>query len=210
MPSSDLLALARSVLAKNHPGKWDSAWDRRGTDAEKLSQEVQSLGTAKIAPDQQGKRVVPPSHALGFGTVGHYENHGTALGTDAGQPYGNVLAALRSDCPQLIETDRWQQAIQDADCFLRKWGAQAHALGWTVRELFGLHPVPAHPRPSYHRLSRYDATGLIWLLQGRPVIALTETEAAIQSAGAVVMYRKHNKPAFGPLGDSLDDMELRP
>ena len=38
------------------------------------------------------------------------------------------------------------------------------------------------------------------------MIALTETEAAIQSAGAVVIYRKHRKPALGPLGDSLDDM----
>jgi hypothetical protein len=28
----------------------------------------------------------------------------------------------------------------------------------------------------------------------------------IQSAGAVVVYRKHNKPALDPLGDSLDDM----
>jgi hypothetical protein len=59
-------------------------------------------------------------------------------------------------------------------------------------------------------LSRYDSTGLIWLLQGRAVIALTETEAAIQSSGGVVMYRKYHKPAFGPLGDSLDDMETAP
>jgi hypothetical protein len=28
----------------------------------------------------------------------------------------------------------------------------------------------------------------------------------MQSAGAVVIYRKHRTPAFGPLGDSLDDM----
>jgi hypothetical protein len=123
--------------------------------------------------------------------------------------YRNVLATLQSKCPELIESERWQQAIEDANCFLPKWGAQAHALGWTPRELFGLHPMPAHPAPSFRRLSRYDATGLIWLLQGRPVIALTETEAAIQSAGAVVMYRKHRKPALGPLGDSLDDMEMR-
>jgi hypothetical protein len=130
---------------------------------------------------------------------------------DAGArlPYGSTLAALRAACPDLIEADRWQQAIEDADCFLQKWGAHAHALGWTVREVFRLHPVPSAPAPTFQRLSRYDATGLIWLLRGRPVIALTATEAAIQSAGAVVMYRKHRKPAFGPLGDSLDDMASR-
>jgi hypothetical protein len=55
--------------------------------------------------------------------------------------------------------------------------------------------------------SRYDSTGLIWLLQGRPVIALTATTAAIQhSNGHVTTYRKLNKPALGPVGDSLDDM----
>lgn len=122
------------------------------------------------------------------------------------RPHDTVMAALRARCPDYVPGDRWQQAVQDADSFLSTWGAQAHTLGWTVRELFGLHPVSERPAPTFRRLSRYDTTGLIWLIQGRPVIGLTETEAAIQSAGAVVMYRKHRKPAFGPLGDSLDDM----
>ena len=62
------------------------------------------------------------------------------------------------------------------------------------------------PHPSYHRLSRYDETGLLWLLRGRRVVALTETTAAIQSCGShPIIYRKHNKPALGPLGDSLED-----
>jgi hypothetical protein len=44
-------------------------------------------------------------------------------------------------------------------------------------------------------------------LQGKPVIGLTESEAAIRGqSGATVVYRKHNKPALGPLGDCLDDM----
>ena len=67
---------------------------------------------------------------------------------------------------------------------------------------------PAKPHPSYSRLSRYDETGLIWLLQGRPVVALTEATAAIESpAGTITTYRRHNKPALGPVGDSLDDFE---
>jgi hypothetical protein len=132
----------------------------------------------------------------------------------AGQPvefeqgyHRNVLAALRSKCPELVEPERWQQAIHDANSFLATWGAQAHTLGWTARELFGLHAVPERPAATYRRLSRYDETGLIWLLQGRAVVALTETEAAILGhSGAIQEYRKHNKPALGPLGDSLDDM----
>jgi hypothetical protein len=49
---------------------------------------------------------------------------------------------------------------------------------------------------------------LIWLLEGREVIALTEDTAAIRRAsGSVTVYRKHNKPALGPVGDSLDDLK---
>jgi hypothetical protein len=115
--------------------------------------------------------------------------------------------ALERKCPALVPDDRWRQAVKDGRQFLAAWGEQAHTLGWTARELFGLHPIPSHPAPSYERLARYDATGLIWLLRGRPVIALTASEAAIRGhSGATVTYRKHNKPALGPLGDCLDDM----
>jgi len=41
------------------------------------------------------------------------------------------------------------------------------------------------------------------------VAALTETTASIRSAAAgnITIYRKHNKPALGPVGDSLDDFK---
>lgn len=132
--------------------------------------------------------------------------HGWQHTLDPGA-YAEVLAKLRSKCPDYVDSDRWQQAIRDADSFLVKWGAHAQALGWTARELFGLHTVPAKPAPNYSRLSRYDETGLIWLLRGRPVVALTATEAAIRHPnGNITTYRKLNKPALGPLGDSLDDL----
>jgi hypothetical protein len=100
---------------------------------------------------------------------------------------------------------RWQQAVADARSFLSEWGEQARSLGWTARDLFGLHSIPDKPHPSYRRLSRYDCTGLIWLLQSRRITAMTETTAAIQNVtGNVTAYRKDNKPALGPLGDSLD------
>jgi hypothetical protein len=62
----------------------------------------------------------------------------------------------------------------------------------------------AHTRQAtsrYRPLSRYDETGLIWLLRGR-----SEDTAAIESpTGTTTVYRRHNKPALGLLGDSLDD-----
>jgi hypothetical protein len=40
------------------------------------------------------------------------------------------------------------------------------------------------------------------------VLALSQNTAAIQNActGNVTIYSKANKPAYGPLGDSLDDL----
>jgi hypothetical protein len=137
-------------------------------------------------------------------------DHEAALRTPFGRlsRFGRTFAALENRCPDHVPAERWQLAVEDGRRFLSQWGEQAEALGWTSRDLFGLHTPPATPHPSYSRLSRYDETGLIWLLQGRPVVALTEATAAIQSStGAIATYRRHNKPALGPLGDSLDDLE---
>jgi hypothetical protein len=117
-----------------------------------------------------------------------------------------TLEELESRCPLYIDSADWEQAVGDGREFLARWGQQADALGWSARDLFGLHQIPERPVASYRRLSRYDDTGLVWLLQGRPVVALTADTAAIQTeSGGILTYRKNSKPAFGPVGDSLDD-----
>jgi hypothetical protein len=124
--------------------------------------------------------------------------------------YAHTMAALGERCPDMVEVPRWRRAEEDGRGFLATWGRQAAALGWTSKDLFGLHSIPERPARNYRRLSRYDETGLIWLLQGRPVIALTDATAAIKNpTGAVATYRRYNKPALGPVGDSLDDLDLR-
>jgi hypothetical protein len=121
---------------------------------------------------------------------------------------GRTHKALEQRCPDHVPVEQWRQAIEDAQQFLAAWAERAEALGWTARDLFGLATVPEKPTPSYRRLSRYDETGLIWLLDGRPVVALTGATAAIKNpTGAITMYRRYNKPALGPMGDSLDDFD---
>jgi hypothetical protein len=117
-----------------------------------------------------------------------------------------TFVTLEWSCPEYVEPNRWRRVVADGRLFTATWGRQAEALGWTDVELFGLHEPPAHPHASYNRMSRYDCMGLVWLLNGNPVVALTEITAAIQhKSGSVTIYRKLNKPALGPLGDSLDD-----
>jgi hypothetical protein len=121
--------------------------------------------------------------------------------------FSDAFTRLESRCPDHVDEERWWQCIGDARHFLVSWGRQAEALGWTAKDLFGLHQSPGEPHPTYQRLSRYDKTGLLWLLRGRLVVALTETTAAIRTTGnSSMVYRKHDKPALGPLGDSLEDL----
>jgi len=102
-----------------------------------------------------------------------------------------TLAALEYRQPDLISLEDWQQAVTDGRRFIVQWGAQAEELGWTTEDLFGLHEPPERPATNYRRLSRYDATGLIWFLHGRPVVALNADSAAIGIAGSgrLTFYR---------------------
>jgi hypothetical protein len=118
--------------------------------------------------------------------------------------FGRTISALEARCPDLVPTERWQIAVEDGRRFLARWGERAAGLGWTARDLCGLHQPPEKPHPSYSRLSRYDETGLIWLLTGREVVALTEETAAIATALPPLIYRRFNEPGLGPLGESLD------
>jgi hypothetical protein len=126
-----------------------------------------------------------------------------------GLRYRRTFARLQLRPPAHVPEDRWRQCIADARAFIRQWGEQAQALGWDSRDLFDLHTPPANPHPSYKRLSRYDRTGLVWLLEGREVIALTDATATILNpdTGAITTYRRFNKPSYEPLGDSLGDLQ---
>ena len=105
--------------------------------------------------------------------------------------FGRTLSELERRCPDHIEPADWQRAAHDGRRFLARWGEHAEALGWTEQDLFALPPVPDRPAPNYRRLSRYEMTGLCWLLRGRPVVALTERSAAIENpTGAINVFRK--------------------
>jgi hypothetical protein len=94
-------------------------------------------------------------------------------------------------CPAYVPEPRWRQAIRDGQAFLDQWRDQALGLGWQPADLFGLHQPPANPHPSYSRLSRYDQTGLCWLLDGAQVTALSSTTAVIRTlSGAILKYRR--------------------
>ena len=91
--------------------------------------------------------------------------------------------------PRSYPEHAWQQLIVDAERFLDSWAAQAAALGWPIWELFG-----CHRRAPWGRI---QSMGVVLLLRGKELAALTATEAVIRTAtGAHQTYRR--KP-FDPL-----------
>lgn len=78
---------------------------------------------------------------------------------------------------------RWQQLVDDGGCFLDTWGRQAANLGWQAEDVFGVNP----DAPEW----RYDCMGLLPLLMGRRVIAITQDTARIDCGrGVTSTYRR--------------------
>ena len=175
---------------------------------EKLRTLKSQKGAVRALPKltKRGPTVEKAQRATADGGFGSFDSALSTAPSSFPDRYGRVAAVLEARCPDLVPADRWQAAVEDGRRFLAR-GAAGGSPGVDRRDLFGLHKPPAAPHPSYSRLSRYDETGLVWLLRGREVVALTEATAAIQSStGAITTYRRFNKPAFG-VGDSLDDFK---
>ena len=84
------------------------------------------------------------------------------------------------------KADAWKTLQDDALAFIRDWAAQAAKLGWDRLDLFGVLPVAP--------VARVDGIGLVPLLGGRPVVALSEDSAGIKTA---LTYRKHRSQPDG-------------
>jgi hypothetical protein len=95
-------------------------------------------------------------------------------------------------CPADIRPDRWRQAIIDAGLFLEQWGAQAASLGWNTLDVFGAHPT--------HPLQRLDCVGLILLLHGDELVAITaDTARTRRRSGTILTFYRRPRPGAVPL-----------
>lgn len=95
--------------------------------------------------------------------------------------------------PAGFDARRWAEVIDDGGRFLDCWGPQAAALGWTAREVFGAHPGAPE--------RRHDCRGLVLLLTGLRVVAITAESATIQVRPGVTQraFRHTTSPEAVPL-----------
>jgi hypothetical protein len=102
------------------------------------------------------------------------------------------FARLDPDVPASdFPLKRWAQLIDDVGAFLDSgFAAQAAALGWTTLDLYGCDDC----RP----YARIDQAGLLILLNGDRVLALTADCATIETArGGRLTFRKTSDQARG-------------
>ena len=86
--------------------------------------------------------------------------------------------------PSAYAPERWQQIVDDGGKFLDRWGRQAAGLGWKATDVFGVNPDAPE--------NRYDSMGLVSLLEGHHVIAITADTVRIDSdrGAQTTFYRK--------------------
>jgi hypothetical protein len=105
----------------------------------------------------------------------------------------------------LVDVARWRLAVEDGSKFLARW-ANRPSHWWSSADLFALAPVPEKPGPGFDRLARYDSTGLVCCLCGRPVTMLTADSATIRTTSGTLNFYRCTRLALGPLGDNLNDL----
>jgi hypothetical protein len=121
--------------------------------------------------------------------------------TAAGYPlawanyFGGMETGPKLEC---FGEHRWNVMTDDAAAFLKSWGKTAHLLGWTTLDLFGVHPAaPA---------ARFDVMGLIPVLNGGRVIAITKEGVIVKApSGATLSYQRTNQAGAVPVTARADN-----
>lgn len=105
-----------------------------------------------------------------------FEERAALVEHEAGVPraWAEGLALLHPDRPPAhVSPRRWLTFCNDAGAFIDRWAPQAAALGWSTVEVFGVHRT----RP----VERFDGAGLVWLLNGATIEALTADVVTVRT-----------------------------
>jgi hypothetical protein len=156
--------------------------------SEKWKHTNEAAGNNKVVYNQS--LADPVSNVSNVSTISKQGQHGPDEPESGGSPakWHAILAELEArNCPERLSLERWEEVISDAEIFLSRWGSAAHSLGWSDLDLFGVHPIAPG--------ARFDVMGLLLLVQGGAVVALTADAATIRrKTGALLSYRRPVAP----------------
>jgi hypothetical protein len=152
------------------------------------SQAVTTVTPVTHEPRKFQENDVTSSHSYHSGETSiRYEERAAIIEYEGAVPRSRaeIMARLDPTNPPVgVPMARWQQFIDDCGRFFDSgWVNRAEALGWGPLDLFGCD----RERP----LARYDHMGLLWIIQGRRLVALTADTATIDTlTGSLQTYRR--------------------
>ncbi len=151
-----------------------------------VSQSVNSVTTAPTPC----MPAIPAAFDRALATWGEGQQERAAHVSTIPHAWAEGFARLEPDHPPGdVPPRRWQLFVDDIGLFLDSpFCAVAAALGWTAFDLFGCD----RDRP----FARIDRAGLLWLLNGAKLIALSENTATIETKTAArqTFRRKPSEP----------------
>lgn len=196
-----LVALARQRLAE-----WEASGTWGGTRT--VSVPVNDLGAAPCSavprPRERNNGTAVGVRDRPFsGPVFHplyAPQGGTGRGTLAEHSlpadWRNGLARLATMPAPPSHARRWERIVGDALMLGDTWAPLAFALGWRDVDLWGCDPDGSR---------RLDRDGLAMLLDGRTLLAMTETAATIATPGGRMLSNYRN-----PLNEAVSLWQLPP
>ena len=136
------------------------------------------------------------AHSERLSTQSTEDKRAAVIECDGGAPrvWAEALAGLDPACPPCdIPPMRWLRFVDDCGRFLDEgWATHAERLGWAPLELFGCDRT----KP----LARISRAGLLWLVDGRKLLALSADAAAIANAsGSYLTFRRRILESGGVL-----------
>jgi hypothetical protein len=164
-------------------------------DAE-WSQPAATSGPANIVSDQ--RLAVPVT----TGTSGTTSVAGASTPSQSSEAlsdwhaYADYLQGRMA--PEWMSEGRWCQVVSDTKTFLAAWGVRAHAQGWRLIDLLGVHPIaPA---------ARVGVQGLMFFVRGGAVIGVSGTSATFRRlSGSTLTFERIGRDEAVLVGGSHDD-----
>ena len=116
----------------------------------------------------------------------NFKEPATATESPAGVPqeWREGVSRLRGmSIPKIVTIDSWAAFLASCHAFTAgPWPGKAASMGWNAYDLFGCH--------RHKPVERVDRMGLLWLLRGGRVAALTSESAIIEMpSGSRLTYR---------------------
>lgn len=167
---ASLKSLANRVLGR------DKVWDKERDSLSHLSSE-------KI---EGWDKISGPSETV---ETDSFEERAAIVEIDGALPREWAEGLARLDCmpcPDSVHPERWAEVVNDAGRFADAWAAKAVALGWNVLDVFGVHPG----KPD----ARFDRMGLVWLLRGKRILAISEDAAKLETSKGYQTFRRVARP----------------